>query len=152
MNRTLTASVLAAAFGLSAAGSASAQGMGGAKVEDEIKRIEKERAAAVTKGDVTALEKYTSDDYTFINRSGVLSDKARTMSGIKSGDIKITANDLSDLRVRVYGDTAVVTGRANTKGTMGGKDISGPVLFTRVYIKKDGRWQSVAFQQTPVVP
>jgi ketosteroid isomerase-like protein len=126
--------------------------MGGAKVEDEIKRIEKERAAAVTKGDVTALEKYTSDDYTFINRSGVLSDKARTMSGIKSGDIKITANDLSDLRVRVYGDTAVVTGRANTKGTMGGKDISGPVLFTRVYIKKDGRWQSVAFQQTPVVP
>jgi ketosteroid isomerase-like protein len=126
--------------------------MGGAKVEDEIKRIEKERAAAVTKGDVAALEKYTSDDYTFIGRNGTLSDKARTMTGIKSGDIKITTNDLSDLRVRVYGDTAVVTGRANTKGTIGGKDISGPVLFTRVYIKKDGRWQSVAFQQTPVVP
>ena len=32
------------------------------------------------------------------------------------------------------------------------KDSSGPVLFTRVYVKKDGRWQSVAFQQTPIVP
>jgi len=78
--------------------------------------------------------------------------KADTMSAIKSGDIKITSNELSDLKVRVYGDTAVVTGKTDVKGTSGGKDISGPTLFTRVYVKKDGRWQSVAFQQTAAKP
>ena len=41
---------------------------------------------------------------------------------------------------------------ADIKGTNGGKDMSGPILFTRVYVKKDGRWQAVAFQQTPIVP
>jgi len=120
-------------------------------VEDQIKKIEKDRAAAVVRGDVAALEKLTTDDYTFINRNGQLAGKAQTMSALKSGDIKITANEVSDLNVRVYGNTAVVTGRTDTKGTMAGRDISGPLLFTRVYVKKDGRWQSVAFQQTPVV-
>ena len=74
------------------------------------------------------------------------------MSRLKSGDIKLTANDVSDLKVRLYGNTAVVTGRADVKGTIGGKDATGALLFTRVYVKKDGRWESVAFQQTPVQP
>jgi len=121
-------------------------------VEDEIKKMEMERAAAAVKADTATLERMTADDYTFINRRGQLLTKAETMSRLKSGDIKLTANDVSDLKVRVYGNTAVVNGRVDVKGTMAGKDSSGPVLFTRVYVKKDGRWQSVAFQQTPIVP
>jgi ketosteroid isomerase-like protein len=124
----------------------------GASVEEELIKIEKERAAAAVKADTALLEKYTAADYTFINRSGQLSDRTQTMSRLKSGDIKITANDVSDLKVRLYGNTAVVTGRTDMKGTMAGKDVSGPVLFTRVYVKTDGRWQAVAFQQTPVAP
>jgi hypothetical protein len=58
--------------------------------------------------------------------------------------------DVSDLKVRVYMDTAVVTGTADTKGTIPGGNPRGPVLFTRVYVKKDGRWQAVALQQTPI--
>ena len=123
----------------------------GAATEDQIMKMEKDRAAAVVRGDVAVLEKQTTDDYTFINRNGQLAGKSETMSALKSGDIKITANNVSDLKVRVYGNTAIVTGRTDTKGTMAGRDISGPVLFTRVYVKKDGRWQSVAFQQTPIV-
>jgi len=110
-----------------------------------------DRAAAVVKGDVARLEKETSDDYTFINLNGQLSGKAQ-MDAIKSGTIKLTSNELSDLKVRVYGDTAVVTGRSDAKGTIGGGPSRGPVMFTRVYVKKDGRWQSVAFQQTPIQP
>jgi ketosteroid isomerase-like protein len=169
---TITAAALAATVSLYSVAAASAQAAAGAakktgkpaaatagkaaaaasSAEDEIKAIEKERAAAATKADVTTLAKYTSDDYTFIDRTGRVSDKQQTMSRLKSGDIKLTANDLSDLKVRLYGNTAVVTGRADVKGTNAGKDMSGPILFTRVYVKKDGRWQSVAFQQTPLQP
>jgi ketosteroid isomerase-like protein len=119
-------------------------------VEDQLKKMESDRAAAVVKGDVATLESQTSDDYTLINANGQVSGKAQTMSAIKSGDIKLTANELSDLKVRVYGDTAVVTGKSNAKGTIGGRELKGPVMFTRVYVKKDGKWQSVAFQQTPI--
>jgi ketosteroid isomerase-like protein len=120
-------------------------------VEEQIKKMEKDRAAAVVKGDVATLEKLTSDDYMFINAYGQLSDKATTMNGIKTGNIKLTSNEVSDLKVRVYGNTAVVTGKANSKGTIGGRELKGPVMFTRVYVKKNGKWQSVAFQQTPII-
>lgn len=148
MHRILAVTLTAAAIVVATAGLVGAQAS--ASVEEQIKKIEKDRAAAVTRADVAALDSLTSDDYTLIDRNGRVRDKAQTMSGIKSGDIKITSNEVSDLKVRVYGDTAVVTGRANTKGTIGGKDVSGPILFTRVYVKKSGRWQSVAFQQTAI--
>ena len=141
------------AFGLAAltAVPARAQGMGAAaSVEEQIKKIERDRAAAVVKGDVAAIEAQTSDDYTLINANGQLSDKAKTMNDIKTGVIKLTANEVSDLRVRVYGDTAVVTGKSSAKGTIGGRELTAPVMFTRVYVKKGGKWQSVAFQQTPI--
>lgn len=119
-------------------------------VEEQIKKMETERAAAVVKGDADTLAKMTSDDYMLINVNGQMSDKAQTMEAIKSGQIKLSQDDLSDLKVRVYGNTAVVTGKADVKGTIAGKDASGQILFTRVYVKKGGKWLSVAFQQTKV--
>ena len=151
MNRTATGVVVATAFFLVTAAAMPARGQGAA-VEDQIKKMEKDRAAAVVKADVATLEKLTSDDYILINANGQLSDKATTMNGIKTGNIKLTSNEVSDLNVRVYGNTAVVTGKANSKGTIGGREMKGPVMFTRVYVKNNGKWQSVAFQQTPIVP
>jgi ketosteroid isomerase-like protein len=119
-------------------------------VQEQLKKMETDRAAAVVKGDAAKLDKETSDDYTLINVNGQKSDKAQMMNSIKTGDIKLTSDDLSDMQVRVYGNTAVITGKADVKGTIGGKDASGQILFTRVYVKKGGRWQSVAFQQTKV--
>ncbi len=119
-------------------------------VEDQIKKLEMDRVEAVKKADVATLDKLTADDYTLINAFGQEMDKSQTMNAIKSGDIKITSNELSDLKVRVYGNTAVVTGKSDVKGTMGGKDISGQLVFSRVYVKKNGRWQAVLFQQTRV--
>jgi ketosteroid isomerase-like protein len=115
-----------------------------ANVEDELKKLETDRAAAVVKGDVATLEKQTSDDYTLINVNGQMSGKSQMVDAFKSGQTKLTTDELSDMKVRVYGNTAVLT------GMVGGKDVDGQVLFTRVYVKKGGSWQSVAFQQTRV--
>jgi ketosteroid isomerase-like protein len=85
-----------------------------------------------------------------INVSGATSDKAQMLEQIKSGQIKLQSDDLSDMKVHVYGNTAVVTGKAAVKGVVGGKETDGTVAFTRVWVKKGGKWQSVAFQQTKV--
>ena len=142
----IAALVLAATFSaVTCLSSASAE-----DVQDQLKKMETDRAAAVVKGDVAALEKVTSDDYSLINMNGQMSDKSQMISNFKSGQTKLTSDEVSEMKVRVYGDTAVVTGKADIKGTLGGKDATGQIRFTRVYVKKGGRWQSVAFQQTRV--
>jgi len=50
--------------------------------------------------------------------------------------------------VRLYGDTAVVTARADVKGRQLGEDFSGPYRYTRVWVRRNGRWQTVSYQAT----
>ncbi len=128
--------------------------IGSARAQDakeQLKKLEIDRAAAVVKGDIATLDKQTADDYVLISMNGRMTDKSQMLDGFKTGQSKLTSNDLSDLKVRVYGDAAVVTGKADVKGTLGGQDATGQILFTRVYVKKGGRWQSVSFQQTRVL-
>ena len=153
MTRMTARVVIAAALGVATLTAAPARAQMGAapSVEEQIKKMERDRAAAVVKADVATLEGLISDDYTFINANGQVSNKAETIENIKTGKIKLTANEVSDMNVRVYGDTAVVTGKSTAKGSINGIELKGPLMFTRVYVKKNGKWQSVAFQQTRIV-
>jgi ketosteroid isomerase-like protein len=98
----------------------------------------------------TAIDRMTADDYTVINISGQLLTKAQVFEAIKAGDLKYDHLENNDIQVRVYGDTAVLTGRTTQKGQFKGKDISGQTRFTRVYLKQHGTWQAVAFQATRI--
>src|SRR5438445_10843941 len=120
------------------------------KTEQELIKLEQDRAQATVKGDTAFLDKYTADDYTFITPRGALRTKAQVLADLKSGEIKLEGYDLGDLQVRVYGDTAVVTGRSTQKGKAYGQDAAGQYRFTRVYVKRDGSWKSAAFQSTRV--
>jgi ketosteroid isomerase-like protein len=123
---------------------------GTARVQEEIKRIEQERNQAILAGDPAALDRMTSEDYTFITQRGELRTKADILGGFKSGSFRYSARNVSDLTVRVYGNAAVVTGRARQKGTENSNDYSGENRFTRVYVKQGDRWITVALQVTLV--
>jgi uncharacterized protein (TIGR02246 family) len=120
--------------------------------EQEIRTLEDERNRAILKGDASALERMTADDYTFITLRGELRTKSEIVKGFQSGSFKYESRTISDLNIRVYGDTAVVTGRSTQKGSENGKDYSGDYRFTRVYVKHNGRWLTVALQTTLVQP
>jgi ketosteroid isomerase-like protein len=115
-----------------------------------LRALEAARNEAIVHGDSAALEKMTSEDYTFVTLRGELRTKADVVRGFATGAFKYEAREISDLNIRVYGNAAVVTGRSNQKGTENGKDYSGDYRFTRVYIKRDGRWLTVALQATRV--
>ena len=136
------ASPLASAGGRTKGGTTAAQ--------QEIVRIERDRNQAILAGDAVALDRMTSEDYTFITQRGELRTKAEIVEGFKSGSFRYGARDVSDLTVRVYGNAAVVTGRARQKGTENSNDYSGDNRFTRVYVKQGGRWITVALQVTLV--
>ena len=114
----------------------------------EILDLERARNDAILHGDAAALDRMTSDDYTYITLRGELRTKADIVKGFASGAFKYDARQISDLKVRVYGDTAVVTGKASQKGSENQKDYSGAYRFTRVYVREHGRWKTVALQAT----
>ena len=145
MKRKCAALVISSFFVFVMLGSAWAQ-----SDEEQLMKLETDRASAVVKGDVTTLEKQTSDDYSLINMNGQISGKAQMVNAFKTGQTKLTSNEVSDMKVRVYGNTAVITGKVDVAGTMAGKDTKAQIMVTRVYVKKGGQWQSVAFQQTRV--
>jgi len=145
---TITVSCLAIAQDKNAK-SASSKKVG-VSAQEEIKKVEQERNQAILRSDTAALDRMTSDDYTVIDQRGELLTKAQILGGFKSGAIKFDSRELSDLNVRTYGSTAVVTGRISQKATENGKDTSGESRFTRVYVKEKGRWVSVAQQITAV--
>ena len=118
--------------------------------QKEITQIEEDRNQAILRGDTAALDRTTSEDYTFITQRGELRTKTEILTGFKSGAFKYSARKVSDLMVRIYGNTAVVTGRAVQEGTENAKDYSGDNRFTRVYVKQDGHWVSVPLQVTLV--
>jgi ketosteroid isomerase-like protein len=120
--------------------------------KQQILDLEQERNRAIVKGDAAALEQMTSDDYTFITLRGELRTKAEIVQGFRSGSFHYDNRRISDLNVRMYGDTAVVTGRSVQTGRENGKDYSGDYRFTRVYVKRDGAWQTVALQTTLIQP
>jgi ketosteroid isomerase-like protein len=145
MNRIATLVLAAALSSVTLLGSVWAE-----DVQEQLKKLETDRAAAAVKGDVATLEKQTADDYTFINLYGQMSDKSQMVTAFKTGQTKLTSDEVSDMKVRVYGSTAVITGKVDVAGTMAGRDTKAQIMFTRVYVKKGGQWQSVAFQQTRV--
>jgi ketosteroid isomerase-like protein len=120
--------------------------------EEEIKSLEHERNVAILNGDAAALDRMTADDYSFITLRGELRTKSEIVKGFKSGSFKYESRQISDLNIRVYGNTAVVTGRSNQKGMEEGKDYSGDYRFTRVYVRQNGRWLTVALQATVIKP
>ncbi len=117
-----------------------------------ILQLEEERNRAIVNGDAAALERMTSDDYTFITLRGELRTKAEIVKGFRSGSFHYDNRRISDLNVRVYGETAVVTGRSVQSGHENGKDYSGDYRFTRVYVERNGNWQTVALQTTLIQP
>lgn len=120
--------------------------------EEQIKSIEEERNRAILSGDAATLDRMTADGYTFITLRGELRTKAEIVKGFQSGAFKYESRTISELKVKVYGDTAVVTGRSTQKGEENGKDYSGDYRFTRVYVREKGHWMTVALQTTPIRP
>jgi len=109
-----------------------------------------ERDQAVQRGDTATFDRMCADDYVSTNNVGLVRTKAQVIEDLKSGALKVESMISDDVNVRVQGDTAIVTGRVTTKVQDRGRDTSGQNRFTQVYMKRNGRWQLVAFQQTRI--
>jgi ketosteroid isomerase-like protein len=118
--------------------------------ERQLTQLVKDLNEAVVKADVTVLEQVLHEDYVHNRPSGVVEDRAQYLENRKTRRVDFESLVPDEMNVRVYGDTAIVTGRSTAKG----KDQHGKMdeqrRWTRVLVRRDGRWQFVHFQATPI--
>ena len=131
---------------MSAQGQTAAQG----GAEQEIRQTDRRVAELIVSRDVPTLAPLVDDRYTHVSPLGQILSKAEIAGAIESGAISVSRYDTDDVNVRVYGDAAVLTGRATLKGTLGGDDITGQYRYTRTYVRQDGGWKVAATQLTRI--
>src|SRR6202049_5201119 len=94
--------------------------------------------------DAAAFENLVADDWIAISPDGKSQTKAERAAEIKTADI--TSATLGDMKVRVFRDTAVLTGRADEHTLKAGKRSVDHYVWTDVFVKRNGKWLGVASQ------
>ena len=119
-------------------------------VEHRMMELEHEKDEAYQRGDKPALDRLYASDYVAVAANGNSTTKQEVL-GIFSRPNVYESYKSEDMTVRVFGDTAVVTGRLKFKYF---KDITpafkGQLRYTNIYVKQQGQWIIVASQFTPI--
>jgi ketosteroid isomerase-like protein len=116
---------------------------GSQKMQQEVLRAGKELSQAIVKNDVDAVGRFLAEDWIVIDPDGGIVDKARFLEVIKSGVLTHEMMESSDSRVRIYGNTAVVTALTTTKGSYSGQSFATTERATDVFVQENGRWLCV---------
>jgi len=116
--------------------------------EEEVLKVESRRLQAIKDSDVATLETIFAPEFTFVSAVGEFHTLAELLSDIRTGKLKYTSQQHSDVHVRVYGDSAILTGRSGSRYVLDGKPGGDPRSYLNVYIKRDGQWRLVARQET----
>jgi ketosteroid isomerase-like protein len=120
--------------------------------EQELIKLENGWNDAVVKHDWAFLDQILADDWIWTDGDGNVWTKAQSLASLKSGEDVYTAAMADEIKVRVYGDAAVTTGRNTFKEQYKGKDISGQSRWTDTWAKDYlGRWRCVAGHSSRIV-
>src|SRR5579871_1749326 len=120
--------------------------------EQTLIQMEHDWSQADTQKDAAALNRILAEDWIGIDFEGTVLTKPQALKGISSDAASLESTVLRDMKVRVYGNTAIVTGTDTEKGEYHGKDSSGKYLWTDVFVKRNGKWQAVSSQSTKLAP
>ena len=149
MSRHVFLVVAVASLGSTA--SLRAQGPTPSARSESVRAAEMARRDALLASDTVALSKLVAGEFIEISRLGTIRSRADNMREVASGDLKLLTIKYDSLDVRVYGDVALLTGIADNTGMYRGTvPFSGKIRYTRVFVWRDGRWQAVSMQQTPM--
>ena len=111
----------------------------------EVEARQRAYLDVIRKRDLEAIGQFFADDYTYTSENGVFMTKAQRLEAIKTNP-RPASIDFKDLKVRVYGDTAVVTGRVMSEASPDGQAINNRTMW--VWVKQGGTWRLVAVQGT----
>ena len=119
---------------------------------DDLLKLEAEWNAAIVARDVPALDRILADDFLLVWIDGSVVRKPAMLAGATSRKTEIDPFKTEDVEVRVYGDTAVVTGRFAQTVRLGDKSETNQFRYTDVYVRKGKAWRAVSAQAALIRP
>lgn len=119
--------------------------------EEFVKFLEDAWVNAIVHKNINVLNHVIADDFIGTSPNGFRYTKQEAISDLQSGAYVVADMALDKVNVRVFGDTAIVTLYQTEKSRYGSENLSGRYAFTDVWLRRDGVWQAVASQGTPVV-
>lgn len=119
------------------------------EAERVIRQLEDGINRAIVEGDVAFFDCILAEDFTHTSQSGKFRTRADWMKGREQGKSSYQSFETEDVHIRIFGDTAVVTGLSDAKWReTDGQAQSGQYRFLRVWVRRDEGWQAVSFQST----
>jgi ketosteroid isomerase-like protein len=121
----------------------------------DVERVERELVAAISKTDLATYDRIVADDYVAYSDNGAALTKPEILASYRTGTRKYLALAISDVKVQVFGETAIFS--AKTSGTRieeGGKPVPNTVRYFRVFVRRQGQWRAVMqiVQALPATP
>ncbi|MFP2910624.1 nuclear transport factor 2 family protein [Pyxidicoccus sp. 3LFB2] len=101
-------------------------------------------------GDVRAASDFLADGFTLTGSSGSVTTREQTLTELRNKEPRYEVFRNHDMKVRFYGDTAVVNGITSVKGTSGGQPFAAELQFTDTLVKRGGKWRIVASHVSPL--
>ena len=121
-----------------------------ADTEKQIASLSKQTAEAALKGDAKTMDAIVADDCLVISPVGELVTKEEHLKAMKDGTLRFDSIEHSEVKVRVYGDAAVLTSRGLVKVTIKGRSETLSVRNSEFYAKQGGKWRCVSAQVTRI--
>jgi ketosteroid isomerase-like protein/catechol 2,3-dioxygenase-like lactoylglutathione lyase family enzyme len=115
---------------------------------DRVREVDRTRFRAMVENDIEHLDTLLADDLVYVHTTGDVESKPEFLQRLRSGSLRYRSIEPKDVRVRTYGNTAVVTGRSHVAVTNRGADRELDMLYTAVYTANGGRWQLASWQST----
>jgi ketosteroid isomerase-like protein len=121
-------------------------------VRAEILAIEDQWATAIERQDGAAIERFAAEDFRFLEEDGRWLNRSEYIAARSHNPDNVKSAVQDQIEVRKYGDAAIATGRSILHGTRAGKSFVYRFRWTDMYVRRDGLWQVVSGQLTPLPP
>lgn len=119
------------------------------EIEQELRQLNDDWVKALVRADRVTLDRIMADDFCFAYPMEG-DDKAQFIGDVVSGDVLVESLTRENVSVRIWGDTAVLTGKDSASWSYKGRDFSGHYKIIHVYSRRDNRWQLVSVQACPI--
>ena len=119
------------------------------EIEQQLREMNDKWVKALVRGDADTLDLIMADDFLFAYPMEG-DDKAQFLGDILSGDIRVEYLTRENISVRIWGATAVLTGKDSAKWSYKGREFTGHYKIVHVYSLRNDRWQLVSVQACPI--
>jgi len=116
----------------------------------DLREIDRTRFRAMVENDLEHLAALLSEDLVYVHTDGIVESKPEFLARLRSGSLRYRSIEPTDVRVRTFGNAAIVTGRSQMAVTNGGVDREFAIRYTAVYAVRVNRWQLVSWQSTRI--